>query len=237
MGYLPDSVEGLSLVDNDIVDLSPISKFKNLKMLELTNNVNIRDLTPLCSLNNLEDLRINACKIEDISSLRNLHMTEGAVLDLSANRIKNIDCLENFKNLNINVNDQEIAEDIKVVSNSYDLPSIFFKSKLYDDHTENENTTIEYDKQNVEITDDGKKVIFKDNKGQAIFKIHGGIADGTEYRINYETYTEQPHASGSFNKVFPLSNGQIWLIISSIILFILITGLCVFIKTGKKKNE
>lgn len=95
---------------NRIVDLKPLANLKNLEFLKLYNNL-IEDISPLKGLTNLtgldlhynvtvkgdENNKIISKGITDISALKDLTKLE--FLDISANRIENIEVIKNFKNL------------------------------------------------------------------------------------------------------------------------------------------
>lgn len=90
------NLEFLNLEDNDISDITPVTNLKNIKKLLLNNNniVNIPDLSMLTGLITL-DLRNNL--ITDITSLRNLNMPEDSEILLPKNRIKDFSSLKNKK--------------------------------------------------------------------------------------------------------------------------------------------
>jgi len=65
------NLKGLGLEDNNISDISPLSNLTNLEWLNLWDN-NISDISPLSNLTNLEYLYSGSNEISDISSLFNL---------------------------------------------------------------------------------------------------------------------------------------------------------------------
>jgi len=105
-----------------IEDYSKFSALLHLKELDLTGH-EIKDLSPLRHLSNLEKLVISHAnlrddfernKIEDLSPLRNLSKLK--YLNLANNQIKNIDPLSELKNLEfLNLIQNEIS-DISPIS-------------------------------------------------------------------------------------------------------------------------
>jgi internalin A len=86
----------LSLYDNKIQDISPLSELINLQHLGLSNN-KIHDITILTKLSNLTDLYLNYTHIRDISSLSKLINLRN--LSLNYNYIQNISPLAGLVNL------------------------------------------------------------------------------------------------------------------------------------------
>ncbi len=81
---------------NNLNDISPISKLKDLKTVYLMSN-EIYDLTPLTSLQKLTRLSLHSNKITDISAL--VKLTNLEYLDLSENDIRDIDTLKGLVNI------------------------------------------------------------------------------------------------------------------------------------------
>lgn len=72
----------LSLEWKDIVDISPLSEFKNLRHLVLSHN-RIKDIHPLKKLHNLEAIFLNSNHINNIVPITNLYQLK--LLDLDDN--------------------------------------------------------------------------------------------------------------------------------------------------------
>lgn len=68
--YCTDLV-ALDLGHHNIVDISPLAKMKNLKVLILGDNY-IRDISPLAELKELQYLELFTCRVKDISPLAEL---------------------------------------------------------------------------------------------------------------------------------------------------------------------
>ena len=123
------NLEKLVLTDNDVIDISALSKLKNLKEIFLTGNSNIKDLTPLQDLPNLENLFIGRCELKDVSflsgmtSLKHLHMSENNIEDLTPlkslinleklnvakNNIKDITPLLNLPLMRLEIEDNQVT--------------------------------------------------------------------------------------------------------------------------------
>ena len=94
----------LSLNDNLITDISPVSKLDNLTQLYMSSN-NISDLRPLSQLTTLKQLSLRSNRIVDLSPLTDLVGLE--LLDLSDNEISKLEPLSGMaglRGLNLAVN-------------------------------------------------------------------------------------------------------------------------------------
>ena len=102
-GELTDEVltklDYLDLSGEGLTDLSPLSKFKGLKELDLNLNLFLEDLKPLSDLKQLRRLSVRAGKISDIKPLSAL--TNMEVLDLSTNQIEDLAPLKGLKKLEV----------------------------------------------------------------------------------------------------------------------------------------
>ena len=94
----------LDLTGNEVIDLTPLKKCKNLETLELDAQYSMKsgqyltDISPLKDLTKLKKLVLKNNKIEDLSAIGSL--TELEELDLYGNRgIKSINGFENLKKL------------------------------------------------------------------------------------------------------------------------------------------
>ncbi|MBN37483.1 MAG: hypothetical protein CMI29_03375 [Opitutae bacterium] len=105
---LISGITGLSVVNQHLQDLSPLSSNIELEDLFLYENY-VSDLNPISSLVNLENLNLHWNDVTDISPLSNLINLK--TLDLSGNEIQNIDPLSNLLNLQVlNLEDNEIHD-------------------------------------------------------------------------------------------------------------------------------
>ncbi len=91
----------LDCYSDDIKDITPLSKLRNLTTLNLFYNKIISDITPLANLTSLIELRLGSNNISDISPLSNL--TNLQELYLSYNRIIDIGPL--LENVGLNQGD------------------------------------------------------------------------------------------------------------------------------------
>lgn len=91
----------LSLVNQRITNISPLSNLVKLTKLDLRNNelsgVPITDISPITNLVELEELNLSQSKITDVLYLSNLHKMKK--LNLMGTKIDNIDFIKNMPNL------------------------------------------------------------------------------------------------------------------------------------------
>ncbi len=87
---------GMGLINSDITFLS---NFSNLTWLQIFNNSNIDDLSPIASLTNLEILLINGNKITDLSPLSKLVNLQD--LNVGGNQVSDLTPLANLTSLEI----------------------------------------------------------------------------------------------------------------------------------------
>lgn len=87
-----------SVIDGEIIDLSPLSKLENLIYLKLSLNL-IDDLKPLSRLKKLEVLDVSQNRIRDLSPLKSLKNLRE--LDVLVNPIANYKQLSNLEELRI----------------------------------------------------------------------------------------------------------------------------------------
>ena len=113
-----DGLRNLSLRGKDIVDISLMASFWNLKELDLSEN-SISDLTPLSSMRPLDKLFLRSNRIVDVApikslvGLRELNLSGNQIVDvsplraasklerlyLSTNRVEDLDPISELKNL------------------------------------------------------------------------------------------------------------------------------------------
>ncbi|GKX29396.1 hypothetical protein SH1V18_18760 [Vallitalea longa] len=93
-----ENITYLNLNKNDIKDLSPISKLKELGILTLNNcDLSNVDINPIMQLNKLKILSLTNCNIDDLSAFEHAAFsTELISLELSFNYIKDISPLKNL---------------------------------------------------------------------------------------------------------------------------------------------
>ncbi|CAL6093126.1 Conserved_hypothetical protein [Hexamita inflata] len=106
-------LQKLSLCGNMLENISFLEGLINLEHLNLFNNENLADITPLQYLVNLTNLDISLCEINNFSSLQTLVNLE--VLDITGNKINNIQHLKDLvklTSLNISLNS---VQDISVL--------------------------------------------------------------------------------------------------------------------------
>jgi internalin A len=115
-------LQSLDLSDNDIIDISHLSKCKNISILNLGNN-SISDITSLSSLPNLDTLNLQNNKITDISPVSLL--TKLSSLDLQNNQIPEISSLASLTNLKILKLSHNLIEDVSALVFLKNLSSIW----------------------------------------------------------------------------------------------------------------
>ncbi|MDE0453144.1 MAG: leucine-rich repeat domain-containing protein [Gammaproteobacteria bacterium] len=108
----------LWLRENEISDLSPLSRLTNLQSLVLSDNA-VADISPLADLTSLVRLSLAKNRIRDVSPLGNLPLLTG--LSLSENEISNVEPLANvtaLRTLHLGAND---IEDISAMTSLTNL--------------------------------------------------------------------------------------------------------------------
>ena len=65
-------LEELILWGNDIIDISPLKELKQLKILDLRNNINIIDISPLKALRKLSEFEMNCNNCSDLGAINDL---------------------------------------------------------------------------------------------------------------------------------------------------------------------
>ncbi len=119
------NLEYVSLGLQDIIDLTPLANLKKLKILNLTQNHNIYDISPLSELTNLEYLHIDNNKISDISSLKKL--VKLTYLNLAYSPVQDISALTNMSELEeLQLSNSELENnDFPNISNLIKLKSFW----------------------------------------------------------------------------------------------------------------
>lgn len=128
--------EFINCVGRNISDISELSLFSNLKVLNIDQN-SISDLSPLSDLKELNTLNIGGNEIEDLSplstiqSLRNLNLGNNAITDLTPlssienlfslgiynNQIEDLSPLNGLANLQALVANRNSINDVSLLSN------------------------------------------------------------------------------------------------------------------------
>lgn len=113
--YSPDSLERISLSENEISDISSLENQGNLKYLSLEKNP-IRDLEPLQELSQLEFVNVSQTNISELSGISGSDLKELQCIETG---IDNGTILEYFPNLEIlyvSNADEEMVQDILKLS-------------------------------------------------------------------------------------------------------------------------
>ena len=103
-------------------NISPLNSLNNLIVLDLQENVYLKDISSLASLHNLKDLNLSSCtELIDISPLKNLQSL--TKLNLSGcEKLENIKSLQNLKNLEIlKLKDCKVLRDISPIISLHKL--------------------------------------------------------------------------------------------------------------------
>lgn len=123
----------INLSDNNISDITPITKNKFIYNLNLNNN-NITNISGIEKCMDIYRLVLSNNKITDITPITNLDEMQKATdwrfmdIDLSNNQISNIDCVKNWKNI------QRLDLSGNKITNVKSLQNYNFK--VYDGMTE-----------------------------------------------------------------------------------------------------
>jgi len=140
---LEDLVElqNLQIYSCELNDISAVSRMTKLQILNLNNNAEVSDLSPLAELPHLEDLKAERTKVSDVSALRNLtritHLTltntqvsqaeplaglqNLTQLELSSTKIEDLTFLASLSKLNkLSMNDT-IVRDLSAMSELTEL--------------------------------------------------------------------------------------------------------------------
>ena len=124
---LAGQLTSLSLRNNNIKDLSPLSSLVNLQDLNLFNN-QIEDTSPLAKLINLTGLSLRNNLVKDISPISNLINLQ--TLDIRNNQVQDISSLAKYSKLiNLYVQHNRII-DITPLSGLKHLSGLFLENNL-----------------------------------------------------------------------------------------------------------
>ena len=123
LAQIPDD-DGLDLTNMQIVDIKPLSSLNNLKSLTLRDN-HIKDISALVHLTNLKYLNLSDNKIEDITPLKLLRKL--TYLDLENNQIQEVTSLASLRELetlkltNNNIRDVRALSSLKNLKEPLEL--------------------------------------------------------------------------------------------------------------------
>lgn len=109
--------------ENDIEDISQLSKFTGLNKLLINHNW-VKDVTPILNLNNLTSLDLMGNKISNIDVLKNAKFGNLTYLNLCGNDITDISVLSKFTNLkelDLSVNNIESIKSLTGLTNLEEL--------------------------------------------------------------------------------------------------------------------
>lgn len=118
------NIEELNVSFCRVTDFKPLEKLKNLKVLNIDDNipvydikakkmVHLKNIKAIGGLTNLKELHINGAKIKDLSIVKNLKKLE--VLSAERNKISNIEELKELTSLkNVNLNHNEINDIVPI---------------------------------------------------------------------------------------------------------------------------
>lgn len=190
------SLRKLKMLDESWLDLSG----NNIKDFSVLENSNIsalfasgnKTIEKIGKLTNLNTIYLDSCNLEDLSIIEELDLDKVSVLSASYNKIKNIDTVKKIKNLNyLDLSFQEVIENINLNSEKYKFPSIISDADLYDQLSfYGETRETKSNTMKVAVSEDGDYVIFSEANGDVIFKVDGGVCNGTKYKINYNISKE-----------------------------------------------
>ena len=111
-GLITDDVDCCIITNTQIRDISPLSGLTNLEDLQLYNN-QISDVSPLKRLTNLTNLNLSDNQINDVSPLKGL--TNLKKLNLSYNQISDISPLKGLTNLEqFSIDENPISVSVSV---------------------------------------------------------------------------------------------------------------------------
>ncbi len=177
----------INLADNNISDITPITKNKCIYGVNLSNN-NISSIAGIENNKNLTELDLSNNKITDITPISKLEDLTRNVqwrrtnINLSNNQISNIDCVKDWKNLStLDLSGNKITS-IKELKN--------YNFKLWDNMTEEEvNESAQY--LTIDLSENKIDMTNADNKqAKKVFDDRGAIlklidkSKTTEYVMN-----------------------------------------------------
>lgn len=185
---LKSKVSVLNVSQNQIQDISVLSKFTNLTSLNLSNN-KIEDISPVSSIGTITNLRFTGNKVKDISSLSSL-VGNLTILNMDGNKIEDVSAVDSsLIKQELSAGNQKIIkalskEDTGTIT--IDLPQIFKASK--------NSSSMFYTSTNISVSpsdcvtlsSDGESIVIDLDAlagGIAIARITGGEAKGTTLAV------------------------------------------------------
>lgn len=185
---LKSKVSILNVSQNQIQDISTLSKFTNLTSLNLSNN-KIEDISPISTIGTITDLRFTGNKVKDISSLSNL-VGSLTILNMDGNKIEDVSAVDNSQiKQELSARNQKIIKalsDKETGTITVELPQIFKATK--------NSSSMFYTSSDISVTpsncvtlsSDGSSIIIDLDTlagGIAVAKITGGEAKGTTLAV------------------------------------------------------
>ncbi|EAH3957174.1 internalin, partial [Listeria monocytogenes] len=127
-----NNLNNLSLVGNQIINISSLSGLTNLEFLNLSSN-QISDISELSELSKLRKLTFYSNQISDVSSLS--HLTNLDFLNLYNNQISDISSLSNLTNLTYLYLDHNQISDLSSLSSLTNLVSLNLRQNKISDNS------------------------------------------------------------------------------------------------------
>ena len=187
---LKSKVSVFNISQNQIQDISVLSKFTNLTSLDLSNN-KIEDISPVSVIGTITSLKFSGNKVKDISSLSNL-VTSLITLNMDDNKIEDVSAVDVDSSLikqELSAGTQKIIKTLSKDDTgtiTVELPQIFkasqnSSSRFYTSSAMNISPT-----DSVTLFSDGASIIIDLDAlagGIAVAKITGGEAKGTTLAV------------------------------------------------------
>jgi Leucine-rich repeat (LRR) protein len=108
---------------DSLVSKEQLHEIVSIKSINLANNQNITDLSPLRMLYRLEALNVDACPIMDVEPLKSLRNL--SLLNISNTNVKSVKPLENLANLRIVKCENTEISDINFLKNNSHLEYVY----------------------------------------------------------------------------------------------------------------
>ena len=186
----------IDLSNNNISNITPIFKNKNISLLDLSNN-NISDITGIDEMFSLNELNLSHNNIENISPITNLKNIKckanyrSTHIDLSNNKISNIECVKDWKNI----------YELKLCNNLItDISSLkYYNFKLSEENEYADSLTIDLSGNSINLSIEGNKLAKEvfDNKGANLKLVDKSKA--TEYILNKDGVFSEEANIGTIN--------------------------------------
>lgn len=127
------NLESLDLYNNNIIDITEVSRLERLKYLNLSAN-NIKDISAISKLEKLERLDLYKNNIVDISALGGLKNLKE--VDLQFNNIQDCSALANIKGLEVLKLQGNYIEDFKPLKELKGLRVLWVNGNSVKDYTQ-----------------------------------------------------------------------------------------------------